>query len=774
MKQYLLLLLVLLLTSTTASAAVITGKVTDEKTGEPIVSASVQVVGTDIFAYTNSYGEYKINSTKSNSLKFSSIGHKSSVRTVSTNNRVDVSLQSQELSEISTTTLSVADIIKNAIAKRKDNQNRIETVKSSEYSKINVDVAGMLQRIPTPIKYDDQAMDHKYWRNIVAEEHRIKYSEESLEKKVVLQSRKTPNFLDGFNNPPLNNSVNFYNEIVELRQAQLTTPLRTGATDYYNYELIGKQDTDYGSAYVIEFNSEGNLFFGFNGVMHILEDTYELVYIKAKTNDDVLYHIDNIEFEQHFRKYESKFWYPSVMVVTGDLDMEYIIVKESIEAKATSLTVINSVEFNQAIPDSIYHFLTPKITTIEDTSSYTSDFWELNSPIYTSKEEMSIYYLSDSLGISKDYDSKVNLSLDPILLFNRVDGLRYGALMSIGGISQYFVPYVGVIYGKESKNYNYFFEVVSNITSKINTAIGYRKLSTAFSVNNNSDLFLSSLTAAFSEDYHDWFLSEEAFAAINYKFSTLQLNLLLSTSKSNSMENLRPNAIFGLKEWRDNPEIIDGRYSNATLTAKYNNINWEDSRNFGISSLVRLNLGYSTAQSQSFFHLFGNVKLSLPLFYTGYESSTLKVNTYAGTSSNAPLHQQYRMQTSILYFRIHDRFITPDYYKYGGAEQLEVHTKWDITDVWWRAIGIPTLNGRGLGLQLAYSAGYFVGDSNTPYSDTGGLVYQEAGFNITKIQIFGTPRTQLEVGFRWGLGSLAKDRFGFSISATSEYIDFFK
>jgi hypothetical protein len=238
----------------------------------------------------------------------------------------------------------------------------------------------------------------------------------------------------------------------------------------------------------------------------------------------------------------------------------------------------------------------------------------------------------------------------------------------------------------------------------------------------------------------------------------------IETEDITTMENQSPKAL-GYGRWRDNPTVADGRYNQATLGLGYNNN--ADTDEFGYEIAAEGTLGQSEVNDTDYNLLSGMLKLRLPLFSTGFEPSSLSITTIAGISENAPTHNQYRMNTSVVIFKLDERFLSPDYFRYGGAEQLEIHTRWDITDVWWRAIGLPTYKARGIGLELAYSAGYFGADENTPYSHTSDKFYQEAGLNVTKIPTFISPLFTLEFGLRWGVGPVGDGNFGFALNLAS-------
>ena len=103
---------------------------------------------------------------------------------------------------------------------------------------------------------------------------------------------------------------------------------------------------------------------------------------------------------------------------------------------------------------------------------------------------------------------------------------------------------------------------------------------------------------------------------------------------------------------------------------------------------------------------------------------------------------------------------------YGGNEYYTVHLNYNLTDLWWRAIGLPRFEGRGMDLILSGSSGRYISHPSSYYKQTGNDLYSEIGFGLSRIPTFISNVGYLSFDARWGLGPLAHDSFGWGLGIT--------
>src|SRR5690606_31323429 len=138
----------------------------------------------------------------------------------------------------------------------------------------------------------------------------------------------------------------------------------------------------------------------------------------------------------------------------------------------------------------------------------------------------------------------------------------------------------------------------------------------------------------------------------------------------------------------------------------------------------------------SFRSVEGGLRLAIPTIPTGYSPMMLTISAQGGMGSdNLPIQYQFRMHTSHAFVGRFGSFFSAPTALYGGTRYVAVSAEHDFTDILWRAIGLPTYEGRGLELSLSAAAGRFENRSITGYAPTGDEWYTEAGFGIGRIPI---------------------------------------
>lgn len=773
-----LLLLIALLTLNIASAEVITGRIVDSKTKESVVSASVRLLGTSKGTYANREGIFKLPGVnKGDKLKFTAIGYQSETVVISNETNLDIKLvpESVKMSEATVTDeIAVEEIIKRAVANKEANQKKIKTVEQSLFSKVKVELGGALYEFENPLPgTEDKELERDLWENIIAETYSKSYKdfEKRISKDVIIKRRNTANFKPEYNLISLSSFVNFYADEIGINNTHFTSPLSKDALDEYEFKLISRELYDDKFIYVIEFKSISNVYPGFVGTMSILEESYELTYIKAKpTSDDLIEFISNIEFEEKFEKMNSDYWYPTLLNTTGQLKVELISGMFDFTATASAMTVVEDLKINQPLPDSIYNNPERRVIAAPDADSAASEFWANSSLINTTDKEREIYTKTDSLAkefaaLDSVREGSFNFDYAPYLRLNRVDGFTFG-ISPMLEISRYFNPEFFGAYAITSENWYFGAKAKSRILDYLQADIGFERNTYPLSVNNNSDILLSTVTSLFVRDYYDWYLADRVDAGLNFRYDNLKV---MGSYKNELISNIPNNnpKLFSQYKWRDNRVIDEGRYEQYGIAAAYNNGGNVEHSRLEYHIRAEYQMGKNLTTNENYNYLFGEVGTAIPIINTGFEPGNIYATIKTGISNDMPKHLLYRMNTQIVVFKIRDRFLSTDYTKFGGTEFLEIHTGLDFSDLLWRAVGLPKYRSRGLGLELNYSAGYYKQDEYNLYSGTNEKFYNEVGFNITKIPSFISPLIQLEAGFRWGIGELGNGNFGFGINVSS-------
>ncbi|GAB1371102.1 hypothetical protein MASR1M45_11640 [Candidatus Kapaibacterium sp.] len=225
-------------------------------------------------------------------------------------------------------------------------------------------------------------------------------------------------------------------------------------------------------------------------------------------------------------------------------------------------------------------------------------------------------------------------------------------------------------------------------------------------------------------------------------------------------------SIFENYKWRKNLEALEGNFQ--VLKASINsgsidrlnpksNFDYEISLSSFIGTQPDLNFNFSGVS--------GIAGLSFPTFSTGYNPMTMTLFFNAGIcSDNTPIQFQHRMSTRLFIFNNYGNFYTAPLGFFGGTNYYSIHIDYNLTDLWWRWIGLPTYEGRGLDLIIGGSWGKFENTSNTAYRSTGNDGYSEIGFGLSRIPTFISNVVFWSFNWRFGIGENAKGRTGGSMN----------
>jgi len=271
------------------------------------------------------------------------------------------------------------------------------------------------------------------------------------------------------------------------------------------------------------------------------------------------------------------------------------------------------------------------------------------------------------------------------------------------------------------------------------------------------------VAATLHADYYDFFRKDGWNAGGDVRYGYVRLGATVEQSRQFSIGN---NASWSLvtwtsKEFQPNPAITEGEFTTVQADLAFSRVEpflkltpvGEDDIRFLVTGMR----GARTGADTTFGLVEALVSYSLPLAETGYNPISLTLLAAAGTgSASLPPQYQFRMRTSAATFGKPGGLVSPPKGLYGGTEYIALGAELNLTDLPWRAIGLPTADGRGIELLVAGAVARYRQAHPVGYVGTGDDWYSEVGVGLSRIPLFITDIVFGRVDLRQGLGPLGK------------------
>ena len=798
MKSLILLLCLSFAVLNASEHYTVKGYVFNSETGEVIAGASIAVIGKNKGTYSSPSGAFKLPlKNGSYKLKVSSIGFRSKTISVSSiDKEIKIFLKPDpvNMQEVSVVGEISADVIMQRAIKRKtENMNALKNFKGELYSKFVIEMDnGAL----TSVSRDEKGRmavsstidekNPKETRNdaqmFILEslsDNYIDYEKE-MTKSIIKHRRQTANIKPQENVMALSGFKYFYQNQIELANVVFESPLSSDdAFDIYDYELKNREMLDDKYVYVIRIIPATTVYPAFRGTAKVLEGSFDVLELDLAISKYTSFKfVKNLKIYQKFAEIRDRVWHPVYSNITGNVDLEVITSLLEIKANLKATSIYNDYEVNTDIPDSIFRGKTKKILVAETADTASLDFWESNSLREVTKKEKIIYKRMDSL-YSRDSSSSYieqksifDYNMQPYFNFNRVGDVSLGikadqnfGIFSAGGFGAFSF---GLQKPLGELKLNYDLEAGD---------MKYRLYTSAFSKldyiadDRNIEPFLATVfSLVYHDDYYDYFRKDGYSAGLKLNYGSLKADFKAEQTNHMSLQNNTDRSIILEEPWRKNPQIRDGNYFVTEGDISLGDVpQFILGSEFKYETSVRGGTGVEWNSGQNFSFVEGDIRLRIPTFETGYVPMMLNMILKGGYSvERTPIQYQFRMPTKLSIYGGFGSFYTADIGKFGGTEYQAAHFMFNTSDLWWRALGLPRYEGRGIDLTFSVSTTRYISSNTQSYLPTGDY-YTEAGFGFSRIPTFLSNVIYLSFESRWGIGPLAKDKFGWGFSASVSF-----
>ncbi len=408
---------ILICSKSVAQERVITGKVIDIKSNQPLSSCSVYSLHTGNGVITDENGNYTLPvSDRVDSIAISMVGFAPVLKKISKEKSQIINFEVQpnagSMQEVSVSAKSKytrAQRLVRLVIKNKPRHDVYENknFQSAVYDKIELDIKNIAERIQSnpllkPLRFIlnnvDSTADHQkylpvYLSESIADFYYQKKPEKERYDYTALKSSGLDNkslltYIDG-----LYKKINVYDNLIKLVDVNFVTPIADNALSFYNYHINDTMVIDGHQCIQVQFSQIQYGTNTFNGFMWIVDSTYAIKSMTMHMDKSAsINFVNKFEITQNFELAGEKFL-PSKNILFIDLNIP-AMKKMGVIAKKT--TTFKNFSFNNASIDTSFNKKAKDIASVPVNNLDTA-YWSSNRFEPLSKTENSVYKLMDTL-----------------------------------------------------------------------------------------------------------------------------------------------------------------------------------------------------------------------------------------------------------------------------------------------------------------------------------------------------------------------------------------
>lgn len=537
---------------------------------------------------------------------------------------------------------------------------------------------------------------------------------------------------------------------IVLLNTSIASPLAEDAMEHYRFRYVGRSNRGV-DVHEIAVEPLSRLFPGFEGRLFITEESYDLAEADLRASDQTaIPFVDELQLIQRFAPVGGGAYQPESMELRGTGEVMAVAFGVADQPFAFAfISTLTNRQANVPIPDSIRAQLRTVVVD-DDADRDQPSLWSGPGPEKEVAQERAVSfsalpYIDYNRAGSASLGASLGVAVGPADI-GLLGGYSFGLERGIGEAS------ASVTLGETGP---------LQVTPRVSA---FSQIATTTTGDKSYPRIMNTLVAAsLHQDYYNFYRKDGWSAGLDVGYAPLRLAVTLEQSRQFSIGN---NARWALltwtsKEFQPNPPIADGSYQ--TVQA---DLSWGRAAPFlKITPVDAIDLrwtlsglsGRERASDVSFRLAEALLSVSVPVVNTGYNPMTLTLLGAGGIGdSTLPPQYQFRLRTSAASFGKPGGFVSPPKALYGGTEYLAVGGEFNLTDLPWRALHLPTYKGRGVELIVAGGSARYRQTHPTGYIGTGDQWYSEAGIALSRIPLFLTDLIAGRVDIRWGLGPLGQ------------------
>ena len=565
-----------------AQSVVLHGRVRDARTNEAIPSVNVRILGTSRGTVTNTEGSYTLSlSPGSITVVYSYLGYQSDTAQIPLNSDtlVNVSLVLSPLimPEVVVSSEDPAvEIIRKAIAHKHEWLDRLQSYRFEAFTRQTIrrdsGIASISEAYTTGFQTVGDTM-----------------------REIIRQKRQTENVPLDENFAAVRRIVNFNDDVINLFSVQANSsrsgyrfigPTAPNALDNYDYKLLNTSTANGVEVYKIRMTPKSRLKPLFDGTITIADRAFAVMGVDLRPNEaftiPFVSDID-INYRQQFALYDSMFWMPTNIRISGGLTLSLIgitIPRFGIELSSS----IYDYSINAPVPDSIR--AKQSLTVDSAATKYDSLFWKSHEVLPLTAEEQTAYESLDSnQTLDKQFapkgplmsfgDNNSNSFFENIdVRYNRVEGFFFGGKFNRKTLGGRLDLSGAAGYGFSVKDDNFRLGATLYSASDKKFGVGgevYRNTDHISDQDYYGPFAISLMALIDQNDYRDYFLANGWKAFLTAQPSkTLSARAGFVDERHSSMNVNSTYTLFGGSgSFRPNPQIANGMLRAATFDLRY-------------------------------------------------------------------------------------------------------------------------------------------------------------------------------------------------------------
>jgi hypothetical protein len=401
-----------------AQKTILSGKVTEARTGIPIPYATIVFKGTYIGTMSDLNGNFNLSTlTPTNSIEISSIGYKKQEIPIKIQQTINLNITLEE-DMIMTGEVVVRPgenpaipLFKKIIDHKKDNNPaNFPSWHSRMYSKTEVDLKNIDKSLRTKklLKSFDFVFDYidslktegkaflpvffsETFSNYFHQNGNPKDREEIVANKA---SGMTSNMISKFTGK-VYEGLNVYDNYLTISDVGLVSPLNSMGLQFYKFYLIDSTFRDGKKYYELSFKPKSLQSPTFKGTLWVEGGSYAITKIDMQLSEKA-----NINFVNNF-KYAVEFamvgerWTPKNELIVLDVDIQKNPKSKRIGVIGRKTNFYEDFTFEEIATVGVK--ANERITVRDDAMDKDEKFWEGSRPIELQKRELGIYKMVDSI-----------------------------------------------------------------------------------------------------------------------------------------------------------------------------------------------------------------------------------------------------------------------------------------------------------------------------------------------------------------------------------------